>query len=131
ELDAIVLATVSPDRRMPGTACDVQALLGADNAAAVDISAACPGFIYGLSIAEGFIAAGTSRTVLVLGAEKLSSITDWQDRSTAGLVRDRAGGAGVRPGSSDGRGILSTFLKTDGRFPPLLWIPGGGSLEPM
>ena len=131
ELDAIVLATVSPDRRMPGTACDVQALLGANNAAAFDISAACPGFIYGLSIAEGFIAAGTSRTVLVLGAEKLSSITDWQDRSTAVLFGDGAGAAVVRPASPDGRGILSTFLKTDGRLAPLLWIPGGGSLEPM
>ncbi len=131
ELDAIVLATVSPDRRMPGTACDVQALLGADNAAAFDIAAACPGFIYGLSIAEGFIAAGTSRTVLVLGAEKLSTITDWQDRSTAVLFGDGAGAAVVRPASPDGRGILSTFLKTDGRLAPLLWIPAGGSLEPM
>jgi 3-oxoacyl-[acyl-carrier-protein] synthase-3 len=131
ELDAIVLATVSPDRRLPGTACDVQALLGADNAAAFDLAAACPGFIYGLGVAEGFIAAGTSRTVLVLGAEKLSCITDWQDRSTAVLFGDGAGAAIVRPASPDGRGILSTFLKTDGRLAPLLWIPGGGSLEPL
>ncbi|HEX9053466.1 MAG TPA: beta-ketoacyl-ACP synthase III [Gemmatimonadales bacterium] len=131
ELDAIVLATVSPDRRMPGTACDVQALLGANNAAAFDISAACPGFIYGLGIAEGFIAAGTSRTVLVLGGEKLSCITDWRDRSTAVLFGDGAGAGIVRPARADGRGILSTFLKTDGRLAPLLWIPGGGSLEPM
>jgi 3-oxoacyl-[acyl-carrier-protein] synthase-3 len=131
ELDAIVLATVSPDRRLPGTACDVQALLGADNAAAFDLAAACPGFIYGLGVAEGFIASGTSRTVLVLGAEKLSCITDWQDRSTAVLFGDGAGAAIVRPASPDGRGILSTFLKTDGRLAPLLWIPAGGSLEPM
>lgn len=131
ELDAIVLATVSPDRRMPGTSCDVQALLGADNAAAFDISAACPGFIYGLGIAEGFVATGTSRTVLVLGAEKLSCITDWQDRATAVLFGDGAGAAIVRPAKPDGRGILSTFLKTDGRLAPLLWIPGGGSLEPL
>jgi 3-oxoacyl-[acyl-carrier-protein] synthase-3 len=131
ELDAIVLATVSPDRRMPGTACDVQALLGADNAAAFDISAACPGFIYGLGIAEGFVAAGTSRTVLVMGGEKLSCITDWQDRATAVLFGDGAGAAIVRPAKPDGRGILSTFLKTDGRLAPLLWIPAGGSLEPL
>jgi 3-oxoacyl-[acyl-carrier-protein] synthase-3 len=131
ELDAIILATVSPDRRMPGTACDVQALIGAENAAAFDISAACPGFVYGLSIAEGFVATGTSRTVLVLGGEKLSCITDWQDRSTAVLFGDGAGAAVVRPAQPDGRGILSTFLKTDGRLAPLLWIPGGGSLEPM
>jgi 3-oxoacyl-[acyl-carrier-protein] synthase-3 len=131
ELDAIVLSTVSPDRRMPGTACDVQALLGAEQAAAFDISAACPGFIYGLSIAEGFVATGTSRTVLVLGGEKLSCITDWEDRSTAVLFGDGAGAAIVRPARPDGRGILSTFLKTDGRLAPLLWIPGGGSLEPV
>jgi len=131
ELDAIVLATVSPDRRMPGTACDVQALLGADNAAAFDIAAACPGFIYGLGIAEGFVATGSSRTVLVLGGEKLSCITDWQDRATAVLFGDGAGAAIVRPAKPDGRGILSTFLKTDGRLAPLLWIPGGGSLEPL
>ena len=131
ELDSIVLATVSPDRRMPGTACDVQALIGADNAAAFDISAACPGFVYGLSIAEGFVATGSSRTVLVLGAEKLSCITDWQDRATAVLFGDGAGAAIVRPAKPDGRGILSTFLKTDGRLAPLLWIPAGGSLEPM
>jgi 3-oxoacyl-[acyl-carrier-protein] synthase-3 len=131
ELDAIVLATVTPDRRLPGTACDVQALLGANNAAAFDISAACPGFIYGLSVAEGFIAAGTSRTVLVLGGEKLSCITNWEDRSTAVLFGDGAGAAIVRPAEPNGRGILSTFLKTDGRLAPLLWIPGGGSLEPV
>jgi 3-oxoacyl-[acyl-carrier-protein] synthase-3 len=131
ELDAIVLSTVSPDRRMPGTSCDVQALLGAEQAAAFDISAACPGFIYGLSIAEGFVATGTSRTILVLGGEKLSCITDWEDRSTAVLFGDGAGAAIVRPAQPDGRGILSTFLKTDGRLAPLLWIPGGGSLEPV
>ena len=130
ELDAIVLATVSPDRRMPGTACDVQAILGANEAAAFDLSAACPGFIYGLSVAEGFIATGTSRTVLVLGAEKLSAITDWTDRSTAILFGDGAGAAIVRPAKPDGRGILSTFLKTDGRLASLLWIPAGGSMEP-
>jgi 3-oxoacyl-[acyl-carrier-protein] synthase-3 len=131
ELDAIVLATVSPDRRLPGTSCEVQAMIGAENAAAFDISAACPGFIYGLSIAEGFVAAGSSRTVLVMGGEKLSCITDWQDRSTAILFGDGAGAAIVRPAQPDGRGILSTFLKTDGRLAPLLWIPGGGSLEPV
>jgi 3-oxoacyl-[acyl-carrier-protein] synthase-3 len=131
ELDAIILATVSPDRRMPGTACDIQALLGANNAAAFDISAACPGFVYGLAIAEGFVAAGTSRNVLVIGGEKLSSITDWQDRATAVLFGDGAGAAVVRRAQADGRGILSTFLKADGRLAPLLWIPAGGSLEPV
>ena len=80
ELDAIVLATASPDRLLPSTACDLQALLGAHRAAAFDIGAACPGYVYALTVAEGLIASGQSRTVLVVGAEKLSTITDFQDR---------------------------------------------------
>jgi len=131
ELDAIVLATASPDRLLPSTACDLQALLGADNAAAFDIAAACPGYVYGLTIAEGLIASGQSRTVLVVGAEKLSTITDWEDRSTAILFGDGAGASVVRPASAGGRGILSTFLKSDGRLAPLLYRPGGGAAEPI
>ena len=131
DLDSIVLGTVSPDRRMPGTSCDLQAVLGAHNAAAFDISAACPGFIYALTIAEGLIASGQSRTSLVLGAEKLSSITDWQDRSTAVLFGDGAGAAVVQRAGADGRGVLSTFIKSDGRLAPLLWIPGGGAADPV
>ncbi len=131
ELDAIVLATASPDRLLPSTACDLQALLGADNAAAFDIAAACPGYVYALAIAEGLIASGQSRTVLVVGAEKLSTITDWEDRSTAILFGDGAGASVIRPASGDGRGILSTFLKSDGRLAPLLYRPGGGAVEPI
>ena len=131
DLDAIVLGTVSPDRRMPGTSCDLQAVLGANNAAAFDISAACPGFIYALTIAEGLVASGQSRNVLVLGAEKLSTITDWEDRSTAVLFGDGAGAAVVQRAAADGRGVLSTFIKSDGRLAPLLWIPGGGAAEPL
>src|SRR6185503_6934190 len=82
-IDTIVLATASPDRLLPSTACDLQALLGAENAAAFDIGAACPGYVYALTVAEGLIASGQSETVLVVGAEKLSAITDFQDRSTA------------------------------------------------
>src|SRR5438094_2310493 len=91
DIDSIVLATATPDRLLPSTACDLQALLGADQAAAFDIGAACPGYIYALAVAEGFIAAGQSETVLVVGAEKLSTITDLQDRSTAILFGDGAG----------------------------------------
>ncbi len=131
DLDAIVLATASPDRLLPSTACDLQALLGADNAAAFDVGAACPGFIYALTVAEGLIASGQSRTVLVVGAEKLSTITDFQDRSTAILFGDGAGAAIVRRSSSEGRGLLSTFLKSDGRLAPLLYRPGGGSSDPI
>ena len=91
-----MLATATPDRLLPSTACDLQALLGADNAAAFDISAACPGFVFATTIAEGLIASGQSENVLVIGAEKLSTITDFQDRSTAILFGDGAGAAVIR-----------------------------------
>jgi len=131
DVDAIVCGTVSGDRRMPAQACDLQASLGALNAAAFDISAACPGFIYGLSIAEGLIAAGNFRNVLVLGAEKLSTIVDWTDRSTAILFGDGAGAAVLQAADGSGRGLLSTFIKADGRLAELLYIPGGGSADPV
>jgi 3-oxoacyl-[acyl-carrier-protein] synthase III len=131
QLDAIVLATASPDRLLPSTACDLQALLGADNAAAFDIGAACPGYVYGLTVAEGLIASGQSETVLVVGAEKLSTITDYQDRSTAILFGDGAGASIVRRSSRAGRGILASFIKSDGRLAPLLYRPGGGSVDPI
>jgi 3-oxoacyl-[acyl-carrier-protein] synthase-3 len=132
DLDAIVLATASPDRLLPSTACDLQALLGARKAAAFDISAACPGFIFATGVAEGLIASGQSEVVLVVGAEKLSTITDFQDRSTAILFGDGAGAAVVRRVTgNDGRGILSTFLKSDGTLAPLLYRPGGGSADPI
>jgi len=131
QLDSIVLATASPDRLLPSTACDLQALLGAENAAAFDIGAACPGFVYALTVAEGLIASGQSETVLVVGAEKLSAITDFQDRSTAILFGDGAGAAIMRRSSQPGRGILATFIKSDGRLAPLLYRPGGGSADPI
>jgi 3-oxoacyl-[acyl-carrier-protein] synthase-3 len=131
ELDSIVLATASPDRLLPSTACDLQALLGAENAAAFDIGAACPGYLYALTVAEGLIASEQSRTVLVVGAEKLSTITDFEDRSTAILFGDGAGASVVRRSSRPGRGILSTFIKSDGRLAPLLYRPGGGSVDPI
>jgi 3-oxoacyl-[acyl-carrier-protein] synthase III len=131
QLDSIVLATASPDRLLPSTACDLQALLGAENAAAFDIGAACPGYVYALTVAEGLIASGQSETVLVVGAEKLSTITDFQDRSTAILFGDGAGASVVRRSSRPGRGILSTFIKSDGRLAPLLYRPGGGSVDPI
>jgi 3-oxoacyl-[acyl-carrier-protein] synthase III len=131
ELGAIVLATASPDRLLPSTACDLQALLGAHNAAAFDIGAACPGYIYALTVAEGLIASGQSEIVLVVGAEKLSTITDFQDRSTAILFGDGAGASVVRRSTRPGRGILSTFIKSDGRLAPLLYRPGGGAVDPI
>lgn len=131
QLDAIILGTISPDRRLPAAACDLQALLGARNAAAFDVAAACPGWIFGLALAEGLIASGRARTVLAIGAEKLSSVTDMTDRGTAVLFGDGAGAAIVQPASGDGRGILSIVLGSDGTLADLLYIPSGGSTEPI
>ena len=104
---------------------------GAENAAAFDIGAACPGYVYALTVAEGLIASGQSEIVLVVGAEKLSTITDFQDRSTAILFGDGAGASVVRRSTRPGRGILSTFIKSDGRLAPLLYRPGGGAVDPI
>ncbi len=133
DLDSIVLGTASPDRLLPSTACDLQALLGAERAAAFDVSAACPGFLYAMTVAEGLIASEQSRTSLVIGAEKLTAITDMTDRSTAILFGDAAGAAIIRrtAGGPKARGILSTFIKSDGRLGDLLYRPGGGAAEPL
>jgi 3-oxoacyl-[acyl-carrier-protein] synthase-3 len=133
DLDSIVLGTASPDRLLPSTACDLQALLGAERAAAFDISAACPGFLYAMTVAEGLIASGQSEVSLVIGAEKLTSITDMTDRSTAILFGDAAGAAIIRrtTGGPGARGILSTFIKSDGRLADLLYRPGGGAAHPL
>jgi 3-oxoacyl-[acyl-carrier-protein] synthase-3 len=131
DLDAIVVGTATPDRRLPSTACDLQALLGADRAAAFDLSAACPGFVYALAVAEGLLASEQAETVLVVGAEKLSTITDPQDRSTAILFGDGAGAVVVRRVQGGNRGILSIFIRSDGKLAPLLYIPGGGANEPI
>jgi 3-oxoacyl-[acyl-carrier-protein] synthase III len=130
EIDMIVVSTATPDRLLPATACDIQARLGASHAAAFDLSAACSGFIYALTVAEGFIASGRGEIVLVLSAEKMSGIVDWDDRSTCVLFGDGAGAAIVRR-STNGRGMLSSFMRSDGTLAQLLWRPAGGVLEPM
>jgi len=131
ELDGIIVATATPDSPLPSTACQIQALLGAERAATFDISAACSGFIYGLTIAEGLIATGQGDRILVVGGEKLTSITDSLDRSTAILFGDGAGAAVVQRTSGGNRGILSTFIRSDGRLKLLLHIPGGGTVDPI
>jgi 3-oxoacyl-[acyl-carrier-protein] synthase III len=113
ELDMIVVATVTPDNPFPSVACQLQDYLGAKNAVAMDVSAACAGFIYGTVVAKQFIETGTYKNVLVVGAEKLSKITDWKDRNTAVLFGDGAGAA-VLSAVSEGRGILSFELGSDG-----------------
>ncbi|HUF12183.1 MAG TPA: beta-ketoacyl-ACP synthase III [Longimicrobiales bacterium] len=130
ELDLIVLATATPDRLLPSTACDLQALLGATNAAALDVSAACTGFIYAMSMAEGYIAAGRGELALVVSTEKMSAIVDWEDRSTCVLFGDGAGAAIVRKATS-GRGVMASFIRSDGTLAELLWRPGGGVRMPM
>lgn len=129
DIDAIVYATASPDRLLPSQACDLQAILGAKNAAALDVGAACSGFLYGLNVAEGLVAAQQAKHVLVVAAEKLTSIMDWTDRTTAVLFGDGAGATIVRPATSD-RGILSTYMKSDGTLAELLYRPGGGATHP-
>lgn len=129
DLDLIIVATVTGDMPVPSTACLLQARLDARNAAAFDINAACSGFIYGLSVAEGFIKAGKYKRILVVGAEILSKFTDWEDRSTCVLFGDGAGAAILEPTSED-RGILSTSIYTDGKLSDLLHMPGGGSRNP-
>jgi 3-oxoacyl-[acyl-carrier-protein] synthase III len=132
ELDAIVLSTATPDRLLPATAVDLQAQLGATRAAAFDLSAACTGWLYSMTVAEGLIHSGVVETALVVGAEKMSAITDWQDRSTCVLFGDGAGAVVLKRAPHGGsRGILSTFMRSDGTLAELLWRPAGGAKMPF
>ncbi|SYX82747.1 beta-ketoacyl-acyl carrier protein synthase III 1 [Paenibacillus alvei] len=129
ELDLIVVATVTPDMSFPSTACLVQKRLGATKAAAFDLSAACSGFVYGLANASNFIAMGTYKYALVIGAECLSRITDYTDRNTCILFGDGAGAAVLGP-VPEGRGFQSFVLGADGNGGELLKIEAGGSRMP-
>jgi 3-oxoacyl-[acyl-carrier-protein] synthase-3 len=131
ELDLIVLGTASPDRLLPSAAVDLQAALGASRAAAFDVGAACSGFIYGTVVAEGMMAAGGYETALVVGVEKLSAITDWTDRSTCVLFGDGAGAAILKRSRQQPKGILSTYVRSDGTLGDLLCRPGGGAKHPF
>jgi len=129
DLDMIMVATVTPDMNFPSTACLVQDKIGAKKAAVLDIGAACSGFIYGLSLARGLIDLGEYRTILVVGAETLTKILDWQDRATCVLFGDGAGAAILQAGDKK-RGILGTYLGGDGSLGSLLALPAGGSRLP-
>ena len=129
EVDLIVLGTASPDRLLPSAAVDLQAALGASRAAAFDVGAACSGFIYSSVVAEGMMATGAYETALVIGVEKLSAITDWKDRSTCVLFGDGAGAA-VLKRSKQHKGILSTYVRSDGTLGDLLCRPSGGAARP-
>jgi 3-oxoacyl-[acyl-carrier-protein] synthase III len=126
DVDQIVLATTTPDRFLPSCACTLQAKLGATNAAAYDVFAACTGFVYGLGIARGMIGTGQANTVLVVGVETLSRIVDYTDRNTCVLFGDGAGAAILRP-CAPGEGILSISMGSDGALGDVLEVPAGGS----
>lgn len=129
ELDAIIVATITPDMPFPSTACYVQKGLGAFNAAAFDIGAACAGFVYGLTVAKALIENGTYKYVLLIGAETLSKVTDWKDRNTCVLFGDGAG-AMVLARTDEPTHILATYTGADGRYDTLLYVSGGGSRHP-
>lgn len=129
ELDLVIVATSTPDYVLPATACLVQDALGAHHAAAFDLAAACTGFLYALSLATQSIRAGAARTALIIGAETLSRIVNWQDRGTCILFGDGAGAVVLRAGEARG-GVLATTLRADGSGAELLIVPAGGSRLP-
>ena len=130
EINLILVATATPDMIFPATACFVQKKIGASNAACLDISAACAGFLFGIEIAQQFITSHTYDTVLVIGADKLTSITNWTDRNTCVLFGDGAGAAILRHRGST-HGIISTHIASDGQYSDILFMPGGGSRCPI
>jgi len=129
EIDLLLCATVTPDQILPSTGCIIQAELGANNAAAMDIVAACSGFLYGLALADSMIRTGQLKNVLVIGAEILTQYVDYTDRGTCVLFGDGAGAAVLGP-VDGGRGIIGAKIKSDGRYSEQLYSPGGGTRLP-
>ncbi|WP_404362890.1 beta-ketoacyl-ACP synthase III [Marinobacter sp.] len=123
DIDLIIFATSTPDKIFPSSACILQARLGIHGCPAFDIQAVCSGFVYGLSVADKFIKTGSSRKVLVVGAEVFSRILNWEDRGTCVLFGDGAGAAVLE--ASEETGILSTHIHADGQYENLLWVPYG------
>jgi 3-oxoacyl-[acyl-carrier-protein] synthase-3 len=130
EIDLIIVATVTPDMFFPATACWVQKKLGAVRAACFDVSAACSGFLYAMEIAQQFISTHVYNTVLIVGADKLSSIVNWSDRNTCVLFGDGAGAAILRNRGAS-HGVVATHMGSDGEFAEILFMPGGGSRHPI
>jgi 3-oxoacyl-[acyl-carrier-protein] synthase-3 len=129
DIDMLIVATATPDKFFPSTACIVQKEIGAVKACAFDVSAACSGFLYGLSVAENFVKAGRYKRILVIGAETLTKIVDWTDRGTCVLFGDGAGAAVVGE-VGEGRGFIAAMLASDGTMGDLLELPAGGSRMP-
>src|SRR6476660_8314663 len=126
DIDLLLCATVSPDQILPSTGCIIQADLGANNAAAMDIVAACSGFLYVLTLADTMVRTGQSKYALVIGAEVLTQYVDYTDRQTCVLFGDGAGAAVLGPAEGD-KGILAARIKSDGRYLEQLYSPGGGT----
>jgi 3-oxoacyl-[acyl-carrier-protein] synthase-3 len=130
-IDLIVLATSTPDQTFPATAVTVQAELGIHHGAAFDLQAVCSGFVYGLATADGLLRSGAFKRALVIGGETFSRILDWNDRTTCVLFGDGAGAvvleAQEQPGTNDDRGILTSYLRSDGRYRDKLYVDGGPS----
>ena len=130
DLDMIVVATCTPAMPLPSTGCFLQHELGCRQIPAFDVSAACSGFMYGLVTAVSFLASGQYRHILVIGAETMSAITDFEDRTTCILLGDGAGAAVIGPPDNEISGVYDTCLGADGSGAQLIWVPGGGSREP-
>src|SRR5258707_13370401 len=130
DFDMVLVATATPDMLFPATACFVQKKIGATKAACLDISAACAGFLFGVEIAQQFITSHTYDTVLVIGADKLTSITNWTDRNTCVLFGDGAGAAILRHRGGS-HGVISTHIGSDGQYSDILFMPGGGLRCPI
>jgi 3-oxoacyl-[acyl-carrier-protein] synthase-3 len=130
-VELIVVGTITPDYPFPSAAVLLQAKLGNKKAFAFDVSAACAGSIYGLSIADRYVASGAVKNALVIGVETLTRITDWSDRNTCILFGDGAGAMVLKPSDDARRGLLTIRLHADGALAPLLYQPGGGSRDPI
>lgn len=130
EIECLITATVTPDYRLPSNACVIQEKLGLSNAVAFDVVAACAGFLGGMTIAQSFIESGRYKKILLTGTEKLSAFTNYTDRNTCVLFGDGAGAVVLEP-SNNGSGVVSTFMKSDGKYRPLLWAEMGGFLNPL
>ncbi len=130
DIDLIIVATATPDLTFPATAARVQAQLGVHHGAAFDLQAVCSGFVFALATADSFLARGQAKTALVIGAETFSRIVDWQDRATCVLFGDGAGAVVLEAqteAEAGGRGVISSYLRTDGRMHDLLYVDGGPS----
>ncbi len=130
DIDLLLCCTTTPDQIVPATACRVQEMIGATNAAAMDLNAACSGFIYGISTADAFIKTGQAKNVAIVGTEVTGNRLSWERRDTAVLFGDGAGAA-ILTGSENGRGVLTSHLWCDGSGLEMLWYPGGGSKIPV